>query len=127
MTQKILPASWVDKLFQRLIGVYGREFSGQFSSIEDGVDIGMMNAKQVWAEELGGFSDWPEAIAHALKHLPERCPNVIRFRDLCRQAPPKNAGAALVHRLSPEEIEQNQERLREIREMLEGKIIKGGE
>lgn len=127
MTQKILPASWVDKLFQRLIGVYGREFSGQFSSVEDGVDIGLMNAKEVWAEELGGFVDHPEAIAYALRHLPDRAPNVIKFRELCRHAPPKNAGAALVHRLSPEEIEQNQQRIKEIREMLEGKIVKGGE
>ena len=124
MTQKILPASWVDKLFQRLIGVYGREFSGQFSNVEDGVDIGLINAKEVWAEELGGFAENSEAIAYALKHLPDRAPNVIKFRDLCRHAPPKNAGAALVHRLSPEEIEQNQQRIKEIREMLEGKIVK---
>lgn len=125
MTQKILPANWVDKLFARLQGVYGREFTGQFTSVEGGVDIGLLNAKEVWAEELGGFADNPEAIAYALKHLPDRAPNVIKFRDLCRHAPPKNAGAALVHRLSPEEIEQNQQRIKEIREMLEGKVVKG--
>ena len=125
---RILPATWVERLFMRLQGVYGREFTSQFATgMVDGIDPGIENAKQVWAEELGGFCENPEAISYALKHLPDRCPNVIRFRDLCRQAPPKNAGAALVHRLSPEEIEQNQQRIKEIREMLEGKIVKGGE
>ena len=126
MNKKILPASWVDRIFLRLDGVYGSEFTGKYSkNDENGFDLGLANAKQVWAEELGGFADNPEAFAYALDHLPERAPNVIRFRDLCRNAPSKHAGLALVHRLSPEEIEQNQQRIKEIREMLEGKVVKG--
>lgn len=123
MQPKTLPASWVEKLFARLQGVYGREFTGQFATgVVDGIDPGIENAKQVWAEELGGFAEHPEALAYALKNLPDRCPNAIRFRDLCRHAPAKSAGNALVHRLSPEEIEENQRKLKEIREMLEGKL-----
>lgn len=122
MQQKILPASWVDRLFARLQGVYGREFTGQFSTgMVDGIDIGIENAKQVWAEELGGFCDHPDALAYALKNLPERCPNAIRFRDLCRHAPPKNV-VQLEHKLTEEELERNKKRIRELRESLTKKM-----
>lgn len=119
MQTKMLRRDWVDRLFARLQGVYGREFTGQFSTGLDvnGVDLGIENAKQVWAEELGGFSEWPEAIAYALSHLPERCPNAIRFRDLCRHAPPKNV-VKLEHKLTEEQLEENKRRIREITEML---------
>lgn len=114
MEQKILPASWVDRLFARLQGVYGREFTGQFSQFDaDGIDVGLLNAKQVWAEELGGFSDFPEALAYALQHLPERCPNAIRFRDLCRHAPPKNV-VAIEHKLTEEQMAANKKRVADL-------------
>ena len=116
MQQKMLRRDWVDRLFARLQGVYGREFTGQFSTGLDvnGVDLGIENAKQVWAEELGGFSEWPEAIAYALSHLPERCPNAIRFRDLCRHAPPKNNVAQLEHKLTEEQMAANKKRVADL-------------
>lgn len=116
MQQKTLRRDWVDRLFARLQGVYGREFTGQFSTGLDvnGVDLGIENAKQVWAEELGGFSEWPEAIAYALSHLPERCPNAIRFRDLCRHAPPKNNVAQLEHKLTEEQMAANKKRVADL-------------
>lgn len=116
MQTKMLRRDWVDRLFARLQGVYGREFTGQFSTGLDvnGVDLGIENAKQVWAEELGGFSEWPEAITYALSHLPERCPNAIRFRDLCRHAPPKNNVAQLEHRLTEEQMAANKKRVADL-------------
>jgi len=116
MQTKMLRRDWVDRLFARLQGVYGREFTGQFSTGLDvnGVDLGIENAKQVWAEELGGFSEWPEAIAYALSHLPERCPNAIRFRDLCRHAPPKNNVAQLEHKLTEEQMAANKKRVADL-------------
>ena len=115
---KTLPASWVDRLFARLQGVYGREFTGQFSQFDaDGNDVGLMNAKQVWAEELGGFSEHPDALAYALKNLPERCPNAIRFRDLCRHAPAKDV-PALEHKLTPEQMAANKKRVKELLDSL---------
>lgn len=114
MQQKILPASWVDRLFARLQGVYGREFTGQFSQFDaEGIDIGLLNAKQVWAEELGGFIDHPDALAHALQHLPEKCPNAIRFRELCRHAPPKNV-VQLEHKLTEEQMAENKKRVADL-------------
>jgi hypothetical protein len=83
-----LPASWVDRIFARLQGVYGREFTSQFSFVDStGNDIGLANAKGVWAEELGCFALNPDAISFALLNLPERSPNAIKFKELCRLAP----------------------------------------
>jgi hypothetical protein len=111
MKHNPLPAVWVDKLFARLQGVYGRDFTYQFSSVDStGFDVGLANARQVWAEELGGFSEHPEAIAYALENLPERIPNVIVFREICRKAPRK-ACIALEHKLTDEDIKKNKERL----------------
>lgn len=122
MQQKTLPRSWVDRLFARLQGVYGREFTGQFATgMVDGIDLGIENAKEVWAEELGGFADHPEALSYALKHLPEKCPNAIRFREICRHAPPSNV-VALEHKISDEERERNKARFKDLVKVVEGKM-----
>lgn len=106
-----LPQHWVDKIFLRLQGIYGREFTAQFSVIDQvtGMDVGLENAKQTWAEELGTFTDWPEAIAYALQNLPERAPNVIRFRELCRHAPKQLKGPLLPMKPTAEEREKNKD------------------
>lgn len=118
--QKMLPHGWVERIFLRLQGVYGREFTSQFSMIDPatGIDVGLENAKQVWAEELANFGEWPEAIAYALKNLPDRSPNVIRFRELCRLAPARSSGPMITRELSAEDREKAKENIRKIREML---------
>ena len=48
------------------------------------------DVKTIWAHELAGFAqskEQLECIAWALENLPETPPNVIKFRNLCRQAP----------------------------------------
>jgi hypothetical protein len=104
-----LPAEWIDRIFLRMQGVYGREFTAQFSVIDQttGVDVGLENAKQVWAEELATFHDWPEAIGYALKNLPDRSPNIIRFRELCRQCGNRPQPVMLTHTVTKQEREQN--------------------
>ena len=87
-----LREEWIDRIFQRLTGIYGSQFTAKFKQIVDGVDEGTANAKDVWAKELGNFGDKPEAIAYALDHLPtEHAPNALEFRDICRRAPRKEA------------------------------------
>lgn len=76
-----LPPQAVDRLFERLTLVYGAEFARRF----DGLD--MRDVKAQWGAELAAFASRLGAIAWALEHLPERAPNVIAFRELCRQAP----------------------------------------
>lgn len=98
-----LPSQWVDKIFLRLLGVYGAQFKAKFSVIENGVDVGMANAKEVWADELKTFRDWPEAIAYALQHLPtDHAPNAIEFRDICRRTPKKEP-VALAYKMTTED------------------------
>ncbi len=114
MNQQQLPSNWVEKIFARLQGVYGREFTGQFSTgIVNGVDHGLENAKQVWAEELGGFAKWPESIGYALEHLPERVPNCIKFKELCRNAP-RPEPLRIEHKLTPEQMAANKQKVKEI-------------
>ena len=85
MTTNTLSAAWVDRIFAKLIGVYGSQFNAKFSQIEGGKDIGMALARASWAEELAGFHDNPDAIAYALKNLPgDFPPNAVQFADLCR-------------------------------------------
>jgi hypothetical protein len=109
--QNELPAQWVDRIFLRLQGIYGREFTAQFSVIDQttGIDVGLENAKQTWGEELATFSDWPEAISYALRNLPEKAPNVIRFRELCRHGPKKINYAMLPMKPTSEEREKNKD------------------
>lgn len=129
MTQQtVLPRAWVEKIFARLQGVYGREFLGQYGTgMVDGMDAGIENAKGVWAEELGGFVKWPEAIAYALEHLPERCPNCIKFKELCRAAPRnEEPPKQLEHKLTEEQMKANRERVRKMVEDLKANLAMKG-
>ena len=71
----------IDRLFSRMSATYGTEFSGKF----EGIDPGAVKAS--WAHELSGFTSRLDCVAWALENLPERCPNVIQFRNLCNAAP----------------------------------------
>lgn len=77
-----LPIPWVQRIFAKLTLLYGRDFLGRW----EGQDIEAVMAD--WAHELAGFERNPEAIKHALSHLPAaKPPTVLEFRDLCRGAP----------------------------------------
>lgn len=71
-------------------GFYGSAFTNKWATgqiLENGMDSGFVNAKATWAEELFGFHTDPNAIAHALKNLPEQPPTLPQFKALCRSAP----------------------------------------
>lgn len=76
-----LPLQAIDRLFQRLHSTYGRQFEAMWGTADPN------SVKSVWSHELAGFASRLDRIAWALEHLPERCPNAIEFRNLCRQAP----------------------------------------
>lgn len=88
--------------------------------LPDGIDAGIVNAMTYWSEKLGGFIENPECIKHALTILPPEPPTLPQFLELCRHAPRKQP-LALEHHLTPEDIERNKARLREIKEMLRSK------
>lgn len=91
-TQRVLPDSWVERIFDRMQGLYGSLWVDRWRSgemVERGgmqFDRGVMLAKATWAQELGGFAEKPERIAKALeccrnRNLP---PTLPEFLQLCR-------------------------------------------
>jgi hypothetical protein len=81
---RALPMHWVEKIFEKLSVTYGRDFLARWDGFKDEA---MLDVKRDWAMELGGFIEQPDAISHALAHLPAKAPNVLEFRQLCRSAP----------------------------------------
>lgn len=77
-----LPASWVDRIFEKLQLVYGSHFLSRWA----GMDINVVKAD--WAHELAGFANQPEVIRYALEHLPpDPPPSVLQFRAICNSSP----------------------------------------
>jgi len=76
-----LPDKALDRLFQRLSATYGAAWSRQWA------DVPVSDVKAAWAHELDVFSQSLHRIAWALENLPPKCPNVIEFKAICRQAP----------------------------------------
>lgn len=76
-----LPLIAIDRLFDRLNATYGRDFMSRWEGQNSNA------VKASWAHELSTFERNLPMIAWALENLPERAPNVIEFRNLCRRAP----------------------------------------
>ena len=124
MATTSLPTAWIEKIFTRLHGIYGREFWLQYATgAVDGCDPGVENAKIAWAEALGMFADRPEAIAYALQHLPGRCPNSIQFRDICKAAPLTDEQPHQLKReWTDEQLTSNKKRGRELLKVITNKM-----
>lgn len=104
-----LPLKAVDRLFERLLATYGRDFVARYEGLEQAA------IKTVWAHELAGFAPHLQSIAWALENLPERCPNVIEFRNLCRQAPRDPEPQLPVPQADPERLRAELAKLAEVR------------
>ena len=77
-----LPLPWVDRIFDKLLLVYGRDFTGRWEGLS------LATVKTDWAHELSGFEKHPESIKHALQNLhAAKPPTVYEFRNLCVSAP----------------------------------------
>ena len=91
-----LRRDWVERIFLRLQGVYGSQFTGKYLTGElvNGRDVGYENAMHVWGDELRGFADDGNAIGYALNNLDSKFPpNVREFIEICRRAPRKELPA----------------------------------
>lgn len=80
-----LPSKAIDRLFERLAFTYGRQFTELYSAVDPA------GVKALWGHELASFATSLHRIAWALENLPPKCPNVIEFKALCRQAPAPEA------------------------------------
>lgn len=105
----MLPAAWVDRLFARLIATYGIGFMRQYEGIKAD------DVKLLWRQELSRFEDWPDAIKYAIDNLPERPPNLIEFRNLCRRAPRQEPIRIEAPPANPERVKAELAKLDEIR------------
>jgi len=104
-----LPTKAIDRLFERLAATYGAAWSRQWA------DVPMADVKAAWAHELSSFAASLHRIAWALENLPPRCPNVIEFKHLCRQAPAPEAPRLPEPKADPERIKRELAKLGESR------------
>lgn len=100
-----LPIKAIDRLFERLAATYGASWARQWS------DVPIGDVKSIWAHELSPFANNLNRIAWALENLPPKCPNVIEFKHLCRQAPAPEAPALPLPKADPERVKAELEKL----------------
>lgn len=89
----------VNFVFSRLAAEYGSAWDRSLGNAP------LSDVKTVWGEKLDGFTETPElkkCIMWALANLPDRCPNSIEFRNLCRQAPSEQPIALPLPKPNPE-------------------------
>ena len=74
-----LPNAWVERLFERLLAMYGRKFADMWGCVE------IASLKATWARALGDLSH--EEIASGLTRCLDRewPPTLPEFRALCRR------------------------------------------
>jgi hypothetical protein len=104
-----LPTKAIDRLFERLAATYGAAWTRQWA------DVPMSDAKTAWAHELSGYGNRLDVLAWALENLPERCPNVIEFRNMCRRAPAPDLPRLPEPKADPERLKAELSKLGEIR------------
>jgi hypothetical protein len=104
-----LPMKAIDRLFERLAATYGAQWVRQWA------DVPMTDVKTAWAHELDIFSSNLSRVAWALENLPPRCPNVIEFKNLCRQAPAPEAPRLPEPKADPDRMRAELSKLIEIR------------
>ncbi|GAB3188613.1 hypothetical protein [Hydrogenophaga aquatica] len=104
-----LPTKAIDRLFERLAATYGAQWTRQWA------DVPMADVKAAWAHELSTFAQSLHRIAWALENLPPKCPNVIEFKHLCRQAPSPEAPRLPEPKADPERVKRELAKLGDVR------------
>lgn len=96
----VFPETWVARIFQRLHGASGAKFTAAFSTGQTndaGEDVGIANAKAVWADRLtaAGLAANPSAVSYALTLACDSPfpPTLGEFVAFCRAAPRPNLPA----------------------------------
>lgn len=85
MNKNKLPPEWIDRIFMRLHGRFGNAFLDKYRIGQTGLngeDVGVLNAKQVWAEDCGHLS--AERIGKGLEAKYEYAPSCDDFISQCK-------------------------------------------
>jgi hypothetical protein len=99
----------IDRLFNRLGATYGSQWDKSLGTTPLG------DVKTLWAHELSTYANSLHRIAWALENLPPRCPNVIEFKQICRQAPAPEATALPEPKADPERLKRELAKLADIK------------
>ena len=100
----------IDRLFERLAATYGSAWSRQWS------EVPLSDVKTAWAHELSGYGGRLEVLAWALENLPERAPNIIEFRNLCRRSPAPEAPRLPEPKADPERLARELSKLQDLKQ-----------
>lgn len=90
MSESSMPMEWIDRIFVRMHGRFGNQFFDKFrlgQLGQSGEDLGIENAKSVWADELAGFT--VDEIKRGLSARFSFPPSCDEFRLACRPHEPK--------------------------------------
>lgn len=99
----------IDRLFDRLGATYGSQWDKALGNAPLG------DVKTLWAHELSAYATSLHRIAWALENLPPRCPNVIEFKMLCKQAPAPEVPALPEPKADPERLKRELAKLADIK------------
>lgn len=105
-----LPVQALDRLFARLAATYGAAWERSLGSTP------LADVKTAWSHELSGFAGSLNRIAWALENLPPKCPNVIEFKALCRQAPAPETPRLPEPKADPERVKAELAKLAPVRQ-----------
>jgi hypothetical protein len=111
-----LPQEWIERIFLRLHGRFGNNFTDKFKmgKVDNaGNDLGLINAKQVWAEELSGISG--DRIKIALNAHYDFAPSCDQFKSQCKS--PTTAHKDFVgigKKFTQQEKDENHRKLQEV-------------
>lgn len=103
-----MPTKAIDRLFERLAATYGASWTRMWA------DVPMGDVKTAWAHELSVYTGRLDAVAWALENLPPKCPNVIEFKQLCRQAPRPPEQQLPAPKADPERVASELSKLKEV-------------
>ena len=97
------PTELIDLLFNRLYATYGAAWERSIGQAP------INDVKSVWSDSLSGYLKTKEsmlAIRWAIENLPDRVPNALEFRSLCRAAPVIDAPMLPMPKVNPEIAEK---------------------
>lgn len=120
-----LPQEWIERIFLRLHGRFGNNFTDKFKMSKtdgQGNDLGLINAKQVWAEELAGIS--ADRIKAALNAHYDYAPSCDQFKAQCKSSTTAHKDfIGITRKFTQEEKEANHRKLQEMLSKLNLKRI----
>jgi len=122
MNQEPLQDKTVDYIFMHFHGRFGNTFFNKYrigKANDDGDDLGVLNAKKVWAQRLGGMSK--ERLKNALDHTYDGTPSLDDFVLNCRVTAEYQDHKALTKKLTDEEMEIAHENVQKIQAELKKK------